>query len=767
MLRFRHLAFFLSGVSSLLANATNLSFLNDVVKNDFFSLSPGQGWTLDKLEDNNENGSLTLQADPNSTLLLSIEYRKDRSSSLDTYLNAAARSESASGKKVLEKDYFNTGGGHPFYLLQTKDSLESASSDFHFGFDGTTDADSDDHWFLLKGEIVGSSLTGEQLLQLLQQTSFLKGEASPFISYESLGDLLSSHQAIEESNESSESIGDQSSNVELIYRVTRKSDSGYFWSSDLSGYQLWSFSPHAASSTATKYAFAENHVVASTYLDPERNLVAVDRNLSYHVDFLGNMIVDEGDRKLVFNPISLDPTNKKISVKSGESNESAAFSELELMEHVVGLSTSGTGKLIISQSGELGFDARVESESGSVLSTFSDSSSLIAFLENQASGAPFPKWTELKNRPIIDSLLGNRLGNQPTHFFFVSEESFLEHFLAQAYEAHNEGPFSFDLPVSSELEVIRPLTLKKNGSQYLASVPGYDNFKILAFANWGFWTSAIEELVFTKARQFKESLSAEEHASGARVAIAPLPNDHNHTAYLVLKSVTTASGEYDLLDFAIYLDANDTIVSDQNNSDNDLRLYLQFESEYEPPSPGSLAHAIKAAKSFQMNRSWKEPAIDLKAFETTEINEVILDSSSPKDLEESQASVPFDASRIVESSNEGSSGWYRSEWFGTFYQSVGQWIFHQNLGWIYPVAEYDDSSWFYSEKTGWIWTTEDLFPFFFSAFRANWLYLHERWAGGPGNPYFFNYATLEWGYGEDHFSRREFEVSRIKSIFFD
>ena len=53
-------------------------------------------------------------------------------------------------------------------------------------------------------------------------------------------------------------------------------------------------------------------------------------------------------------------------------------------------------------------------------------------------------------------------------------------------------------------------------------------------------------------------------------------------------------------------------------------------------------------------------------------------------------------------STDASSGWKQSLWFGNFFDSGSNWIFHENLGWLYPVDSGVDATWMYHPDLKWM-----------------------------------------------------------------
>ena len=77
--------------------------------------------------------------------------------------------------------------------------------------------------------------------------------------------------------------------------------------------------------------------------------------------------------------------------------------------------------------------------------------------------------------------------------------------------------------------------------------------------------------------------------------------------------------------------------------------------------------------------------------------------------------VPFNAQLV-------DSGWYESDWCGTFKRAKENWIFHTELTWLYVESSSSIGTWFWSEKLGWGWTRKDLWPYIWRNSPEGWVY---------------------------------------------
>ncbi|MBT3666767.1 MAG: hypothetical protein HN548_04745, partial [Opitutae bacterium] len=92
--------------------------------------------------------------------------------------------------------------------------------------------------------------------------------------------------------------------------------------------------------------------------------------------------------------------------------------------------------------------------------------------------------------------------------------------------------------------------------------------------------------------------------------------------------------------------------------------------------------------------------------------------------------APFDGSSV-------GGNWYQSEWFGAFMHGYGNWIFHNQLGWLYHGPANGNGIWLWSEKTKWSWTRSDIWPYLWINDQANWLYFYES---NSIQPTFWNFS---------------------------
>ena len=96
--------------------------------------------------------------------------------------------------------------------------------------------------------------------------------------------------------------------------------------------------------------------------------------------------------------------------------------------------------------------------------------------------------------------------------------------------------------------------------------------------------------------------------------------------------------------------------------------------------------------------------------------------------------APFNAVQV-------DSGWYESSWFGTFKRANYNWIYHTELKWLFVEKSTSLGTWFWSEKLGWGWTRQDLWPYIWTNTPEGWLYYFGNQKGALT---FWDYSNSEY-----------------------
>ena len=101
----------------------------------------------------------------------------------------------------------------------------------------------------------------------------------------------------------------------------------------------------------------------------------------------------------------------------------------------------------------------------------------------------------------------------------------------------------------------------------------------------------------------------------------------------------------------------------------------------------------------------------------------------------------------IEAQNlENFPNWYFLKWFGYYWRSESQWIFHTEFGWIYAVGKGSYDNWLYFPNHGWLWTSRLVHPYFYSQPNASW--------------YKYEFENPEKGWFKDILTEESFRYGR-------
>ena len=141
--------------------------------------------------------------------------------------------------------------------------------------------------------------------------------------------------------------------------------------------------------------------------------------------------------------------------------------------------------------------------------------------------------------------------------------------------------------------------------------------------------------------------------------------------------------------------ATTTYLGGQNWSD---RVHSNFTNEWKPITQADLNTTDPAVVSLLTSSSYNFPITQLP------------------DGNYSVPSVRAGASFTT------TSGWKNSSWFGYFYDPGNNWIYHQTLGWLYPVDSGSSGVWFYHSSYGWMWSNSSSYPWIYFYSLPGWRY---------------------------------------------
>ena len=85
-------------------------------------------------------------------------------------------------------------------------------------------------------------------------------------------------------------------------------------------------------------------------------------------------------------------------------------------------------------------------------------------------------------------------------------------------------------------------------------------------------------------------------------------------------------------------------------------------------------------------------------------------------------------SEIFKRTKHGETNWYDSDWLGTFFETKNQWTYHTDMSWAYaiPNSSSPESVWLWKEGLGWLWSSENSYPYLYSDTSKFWIYLNSE-----------------------------------------
>ncbi len=103
--------------------------------------------------------------------------------------------------------------------------------------------------------------------------------------------------------------------------------------------------------------------------------------------------------------------------------------------------------------------------------------------------------------------------------------------------------------------------------------------------------------------------------------------------------------------------------------------------------------------------------------------------------------APYTILQLV--GNDLGNGWKWRSWFGYFSTYSSPWIYHCEHGWVYCVGPSTANLWLWSNRLGWSWTSDSVYPFLWSDTSSAWLYYYEGSGTGLAG-WFYNFSTQQW-----------------------
>lgn len=97
---------------------------------------------------------------------------------------------------------------------------------------------------------------------------------------------------------------------------------------------------------------------------------------------------------------------------------------------------------------------------------------------------------------------------------------------------------------------------------------------------------------------------------------------------------------------------------------------------------------------------------------------------------------------LWQSATDLGNGWYYLSWFGDFYPNASGWIYHAQLGWLFPSGSSTSNIWMWDTAlNSWVWTSDTTFPNIYRQSDGVWLF-YDEWTTNPC--LFWNFTTNSW-----------------------
>ena len=84
--------------------------------------------------------------------------------------------------------------------------------------------------------------------------------------------------------------------------------------------------------------------------------------------------------------------------------------------------------------------------------------------------------------------------------------------------------------------------------------------------------------------------------------------------------------------------------------------------------------------------------------------------------------------------------WRSTDWFGTYFETSSNWIFHVNHGWLYRSGTSMSSFWLFDSNLDWLWTNLESYPYLFRSESGAWIFFQND----SGSRKFYDYSTNSW-----------------------
>ena len=166
------------------------------------------------------------------------------------------------------------------------------------------------------------------------------------------------------------------------------------------------------------------------------------------------------------------------------------------------------------------------------------------------------------------------------------------------------------------------------------------------------------------------------------------------------------------------LDPNATTTDDNSNN-----LYLL--NVYSDNTSHGTASGSGFFRGWRTIRAFPKEGFEFSHWEGGDF-EGVYDATTKVNISQDTSVIAhFQSVGIFEDSESLSNGWWGNPWFGYFWK-VGEedWLFHEDLGWIFMKKKGDQSIWVWIQKMeGWFWTAKDHYPALHSSSSQTWYWV--------------------------------------------
>ncbi|MDC3282907.1 hypothetical protein OAU80_02415, partial [Opitutales bacterium] len=157
--------------------------------------------------------------------------------------------------------------------------------------------------------------------------------------------------------------------------------------------------------------------------------------------------------------------------------------------------------------------------------------------------------------------------------------------------------------------------------------------------------------------------------------------------------------------------------------DNSNNLYLL--NVYSDNTSSGTASGSGFFRGWRTIRAFPKEGFQFSHWEGGEFEGVYNATTKVNISQDTSVIAHFQSVGLFEGSESLSNGWWGNPWFGYFWK-VGEedWLFHEDLGWIFMKKKGDQSIWVWIQKMeDWFWTTKDHYPALHSSSSQTWYWV--------------------------------------------